>query len=95
MSTFTLKKKTLCSAAALSILASALVLHAPIANAGKEGMEKCMGIVKAGSNDCGANAHGCAGMSTVDADPNEWVYVPEGTCDKIVGGTIKVPAKES
>ena len=57
--------------------------------AGKEGMEKCAGIVKAGMNDCGANGHDCAGMAEVDNDPNEWIYVPEGTCDKIVGGTVK------
>ena len=57
--------------------------------AGKEGMEKCAGIVKAGMNDCGANGHECAGMSTVDSDPNEWIYVTEGTCNKIVDATLK------
>ncbi|MEM1168091.1 MAG: DUF2282 domain-containing protein [Cyanobacteria bacterium P01_H01_bin.35] len=60
--------------------------------AGKEGMEKCAGIVKAGMNDCGANGHSCAGMAEKDGDPNEWLYVPEGTCEKIVGATIK-PSK--
>ena len=57
--------------------------------AGKEGMEKCASIVKAGMNDCNANGHSCAGMAKVDSDPNEWIYVPEGTCEKIVGATIK------
>ncbi len=57
--------------------------------AGKEGMEKCAGIVKAGMNDCGANDHDCSGKSTVDSDPNEWIYVTQGTCEKIVGGRIK------
>ncbi len=34
-------------------------------------------------------------MSTADDDPNEWVYVPKGTCEKI-GGVVKgeKPAKE-
>jgi uncharacterized membrane protein len=59
--------------------------------AGKEGMEKCAGIVKAGMNDCSANGHDCAGMSTADADPNEWLYVAEGTCEKIVGATLYTP----
>jgi len=54
----------------------------------KEGMEKCAGIVKAAMNDCGANDHTCSGMSKVDSDPNEWVYLPEGTCKKIVGGKV-------
>ena len=48
-------------------------------------------------NDCGAldGKHQCAGQATVDSDPQEWVYTPEGTCTKIVGGTVaKVkPAK--
>ena len=57
----------------------------------KEGMEKCAGIVKAGMNDCGAKGHSCAGQATKDGDPNEWVYVPKGTCDKIVGGTVVDP----
>ena len=50
--------------------------------------EKCFGIAKAGANDCAAmsGAHSCAGMSKVDSDPNEWVYVPAGYCDRIVGG---------
>ncbi|OZH53493.1 membrane protein [Hydrocoleum sp. CS-953] len=57
--------------------------------AGKEGMEKCAGIVKAGMNDCGTPEHDCAGKATVDSDKEEWIYVPIGTCEKIVGATIK------
>jgi uncharacterized membrane protein len=50
--------------------------------------EKCFGISKAGANDCASTtgAHSCAGMSKVDGDPNEWIYVPAGYCDRIVGG---------
>lgn len=52
--------------------------------------EKCAGIAKAGKNDCGAlnGKHDCSGKAASDNDPNEWVYVPEGTCEKIVGGKI-------
>jgi len=52
--------------------------------------EKCLGVAKAGANDCGSTdgAHGCAGQATKDADPKEWIYVPEGTCEKIVGGVV-------
>ncbi len=77
------------STAAASILALALLSTTSNAHAGKEGFEKCQGVVKAGQNDCGANGHACAGYAKVDNDPNEWIYVPEGTCEKIVGGTVK------
>lgn len=53
--------------------------------------EKCFGIAKAGANDCASmtGAHSCAGMSKVDSDPSEWVYVPAGYCSRIVGGQAK------
>ena len=50
--------------------------------------EKCAGIVKAGKNDCGTRKSSCAGTAKVDRDPEAWVYVPKGTCDKIAGGTV-------
>lgn len=55
-----------------------------------EGNEKCYGIVKAGKNDCGAadKSHGCMGGAKVDGDPNEWIGVPKGVCEKIVGATL-------
>lgn len=80
--------KVLSVAAAASILASAMLVAPNDAYAGKEGMEKCAGVVKAGKNDCGANGHSCAGQAKVDSDPNEWVYLPKGACDKIVGGSV-------
>lgn len=55
----------------------------------KPGREKCVGIAKAGMNDCGTSTHSCAGQATVDNHPEEWVYVPTGTCEKIVGGSVK------
>ena len=52
--------------------------------------EKCAGIAKAGMNDCGAldGKHACAGQATADNSAEEWVYVPQGTCEKITGGTV-------
>jgi uncharacterized membrane protein len=82
------------STAAASILALALVANTGLAHGGKEGYEKCQGVAKAGMNDCGANGHGCAAQAEVDSDANEWIYVPEGTCDKIVGGVIKAAKKK-
>ncbi len=60
--------------------------------------EQCAGVAKAGKNDCGAldGSHGCGGMSKVDNAPTEWVYVPAGTCEKLVGGVIhKVKAAKA
>ena len=51
--------------------------------------EKCVGIAKAGLNDCGTSTHSCAGQATVDNHPEEWIYLPAGTCEKIVGGSLK------
>ena len=52
--------------------------------------EKCYGVVKAGHNDCGdANGdHSCMGHATVDGDPAEWVAMPKGLCEKLVGGSL-------
>ena len=51
-------------------------------------IEKCAGIVKEKKNDCGANGHACGGQAKKDKDPNEWVYMPAGICEKIVGGKV-------
>ena len=61
--------------------------------AGKPGHEKCAGIVKAGMNDCGTSQHDCAGQAKKDHDAEEWIYVPEGTCEKIAGARLKQAAQ--
>lgn len=50
--------------------------------------EKCSGIVKAGKNDCATATNSCAGSATKDGQKDAWVYLPKGTCEKIVGGTV-------
>ena len=79
-------KNMIVATAMTSVLALGLNNYSNQAMAADTEMEKCAGIVKAGMNDCGANSHSCAGEATKDSDPNEWVYVPKGTCNKIVGG---------
>lgn len=81
--------KTLMSTAMAGILAVGMTAATESAFAGKEGMEKCQGIVKAGMNDCGTSKHACAGMAKADGAADEWIHVPVGTCNKIVGGTTK------
>lgn len=80
---------------ARSAIASLLVLGVTTSTealAAKEGFEKCAGIVKAGMNDCGTSKHACAGQARMDSDKEEWLYVPEGTCNKIVGASVYKPA---
>jgi uncharacterized membrane protein len=84
--------------AAVMTLASASLSLSLVANAQSNNhpnMEKCYGIVKAGKNDCGSvGGNPCAGQSKVNNDPNEWIFVPKGTCDKIVGGSTSPPANQ-
>jgi len=73
-----------------SALAAALSLSAAgVAQA--QDTEQCFGVAKAGKNDCKAGAHDCKGLSKVDSEPQSFVLVPVGTCDKIAGGSMKSP----
>lgn len=51
-------------------------------------VEKCFGIAKAGKNDCQTATTSCAGTSRKDRQPDAWIYVPKGTCDKITDGSL-------
>jgi len=83
-------------------IASAMVaaLAVPLVSNGQAGpapkpkfdSEKCYGVSKAGKNDCQTATHSCAGTSTTDADAASWVYVPTGTCEKVVGGSLEPKA---
>lgn len=53
--------------------------------------EKCYGVARAGMNDCFFAANSCAGTLEKDNDPQAWIYVPQGTCKKITGGTLDAP----
>ena len=55
-------------------------------------MAKCYGINAAHKNDCKSPGHSCAGQDTKARDPNAFVAVPTGLCEKISGGSTK-PAK--
>jgi uncharacterized membrane protein len=51
--------------------------------------EKCYGIAKAGKNDCQTANSSCAGTSKRNGQGDAWIYVPAGSCDKVVGGSPK------
>lgn len=87
------------AAAIASILSLGLSATAHAVPDQPKNWEKCAGIAKAGMNDCGAldGSHNCAGQAKTDGMDTEWIYVPEGTCEKIPGGKVaKIkPAKTS
>ena len=85
-----MEKSKMLSLAIGSLLAIGLVGNASAADK-KMDSEKCFGIAKAGMNDCSSNksAHSCAGQGTKNNDPQDFVAVPKGTCDKIAGGMLK------
>lgn len=86
-----MQNKTSQNIALLSAIALSLGLAAQTQAAKPkwEGYEKCAGIVKKGMNACGTSKHNCAGHAAVDNDPEEWIYLPKGTCAKITGGNLK------
>jgi uncharacterized membrane protein len=78
-----------------SAMAAALALpYASMAQGGpapspKFEAEKCYGITKAGKNDCQTANSSCAGTSKRDAQRDAWIYVPKGSCERLVNGTLK------
>jgi uncharacterized membrane protein len=54
--------------------------------------EKCYGIAKAGKNDCQTANSSCAGTSKRDSQGDAWIYMPAGSCEKLVGAS-KQPKK--
>jgi uncharacterized membrane protein len=77
-------KSALLAAAVSSLFA--LTTTAFAADAGNS--EKCYGVAKAGKNDCAGGAHACAGQSSKDQSPKEFIELPKGTCERIVGGSL-------
>ena len=84
-----LNKRVLVAAAIGSVLSlgPALAFNAFAADEGDAAKEKCYGVAKSGKNDCAANGHACAGQAKKDADPNEWIYLPAGTCERLISGS--------
>lgn len=54
--------------------------------------EKCYGVSKAGKNDCQTATSSCAGTARRDGQKDAWIYIPAGTCDKVVGGSLQPKA---
>lgn len=89
MKTKTVVHSALASALALGMLSAT---GAMAAEEKKAEVEKCYGIAEAGKNDCQTATSSCAGTATEDGQPDAWIYVLKGTCDKIVGGSTEPKA---
>ena len=87
------QNKSMSHAALAAVIAMGLGTISAEAVAGKPGFEKCAGIVNAGMNDCGTSKHSCSGQASADRVPEEWIYVPKGTCAKIAGSSLKQKAQ--
>lgn len=74
------------AALAMALQASAQGAPAPVP---KFDHEKCYGVARAGKNDCQTANSSCAGTSKRDAQGDAWVYVPKGSCGKLVGGSLQ------
>ena len=82
------KRNALLTTAIGSLIALGVTTTVPSSAADAPKMEKCAGIVKAGKNDCQTSASACAGSAKKDGQKDAWIYVPKGSCDKIVGGIV-------
>jgi uncharacterized membrane protein len=82
--------KTVVNSAIAGLLSLGLVAGASAhaADDAKGEKEKCAGVVKAGKNDCGTSKNSCAGTVKTDNDKEAWIFLPKGTCEKIVGATV-------
>lgn len=83
------RKKPSINSVIAGAFAVALSATAMEANAGKK--QKCYGVVKAGHNGCGdaSGKHSCAGAATEDGSGQEWIALPKGVCEKLVGGSLE------
>jgi uncharacterized membrane protein len=72
----------------LAAAVSSLFMLTTLAFADDNNSEKCYGVAKAGKNDCASGAHACAGQATKDKSAKEFIKLPKGTCDRIMGGSL-------
>ena len=55
----------------------------------KNNLEMCYGVAARGKNDCAEGQHSCVGQATRDREPDSFVLVPKGDCQKLAGGKTK------
>ena len=71
------------------LLAVAVSAAAATGQAQAADSEKCFGVAKVGKNDCQTPVSSCAGTNKTDNNPQAFILVPKGTCDKLAGGSTE------
>ncbi len=84
-----MNRRAMMVSAMTGLIALGATAAATQAFAADQAMEKCYGVAKAGKNDCATKVSSCAGTNKVDGNPNAFIAVPEGTCEKLVGGSLQ------
>lgn len=69
--------------------ASKSTIIANMKRVAKHHLVRCYGINAVAKNDCASGAHSCAGQATRARDPNAFVLIPQGDCQKIAGGSLR------
>jgi uncharacterized membrane protein len=83
------RSRHLISSAVAGLLAAApLVASADEVPAPPSGNETCYGVAEAGKNDCATAKHACAGSAQVSKAPEDFKFVPKGSCETL-GGKLK------
>ncbi len=72
----------------VAAVSSLFVLTTTAFAADDSNSEKCYGVAKAGKNDCAGAAHACAGQGTKNKSNKEFIKLPKGTCERIMGGSL-------
>ena len=81
-------KPAIIASGAVAMAMTMVSVDAAAADPKAKKKEKCYGVVAKGHNDCATSAHSCAGQAKADAASGEWMYLPKGLCERIVGGKI-------
>jgi uncharacterized membrane protein len=88
-----MNKQTVVKSALMGLLAAGTLGVASGAVAGDTTghgtKEKCYGVNAAYKNDCQSPGHSCAGQDAKARDPQAFVAVPKGLCQKLAGGSLK------
>jgi uncharacterized membrane protein len=82
------KHNSMLNVAIAGVLALSGAALTSTALAAQDDQEQCAGVVKAGKNDCATSTNDCHGHVTTSANKEAWIYVPKGTCERIVGGRV-------
>ena len=86
-------KSALAGALAMSVVGLAQTASAAGMSDHAAKVEKCYGVNAAYKNDCASPGHSCAGQDAKARDPNAFVAVPAGLCEKIGGSTTAADKK--